>query len=210
MQSPMKIEGENIGKKYRRQWVFKDQTLCFEQGTSWAIKGHNGAGKSTLMAILSGYLSPSKGSIRYSIEGKKLGIDEVYKQLSFAAPYIDLIEDFTLQEAVQFHHRFKPLYPDVSANNLLELAWLQDSRNKQIKQLSSGMKQRFKLALALCSESSLLLLDEPTTNLDEQGSLWYQQLIETYTRHRTLLIASNIPSDHSFCSHTLVLGTENK
>ncbi|GAB5552501.1 MAG: ABC transporter ATP-binding protein [Saprospiraceae bacterium] len=199
----MKVQLDQVGKRYKYEWIFRGIDATFEKGQSYAIQGPNGSGKSTLLKVLSGHLTPSKGTISFEQDGVPLEINQVYKELTFAAPYVALIEDFTLEEAINFHQRFKQLLPGLSTKGLIDLLGFQKSTNKAVKYFSSGMKQRLKLALAICSKSNFLLLDEPTTNLDEQGVGWYRSLIEQYTANRLLVIASNVAVDFDFCKHQL-------
>jgi len=149
--------------------------------------------------VLSGHLSPSKGKIEFSSDGKIIGGDDVYKTVSYAAPYIDLIEEFTLKEAIDFHLQFKPFLEGLRPKDLPGLLSFSNAQDKQIRHFSSGMKQRLKLVLAICSGSTLLLLDEPTTNLDNQGIDWYRSLVERFAKGRTLVVASNVDVDFDFC-----------
>lgn len=199
----MKVQLEQVGKRFKYEWIFRGIDATFDAGQSYAIQGPNGSGKSTLLKVLSGHLTPSKGTINFEKDGKLVEINQVYKELSFAAPYVALIEDFTLEEAINFHQQFKQLLTGMSTSDLIDLLDFRKSTNKAIKYFSSGMKQRLKLALAICSKSSFLLLDEPTTNLDEQGIGWYRNLIEQYTANRLLIIASNVAIDFDFCNHQL-------
>jgi len=198
----MDINLNKIGKRYRFEWIFKNLTFQFQHNQQYAILGANGSGKSTLLKILSGHLTPSKGEITFNHNGI-IDIDDLYKQVSYAAPYMDLIEELTLTEMITFHEKFKPFLKSFNGNDILELTGLGQSKNKPLSYFSSGMKQRVKLALSICSESSLILLDEPTTNLDKQGVAWYRDLIKEFGRNRTLIIASNIEQDYDFCTHQL-------
>ncbi len=198
----MQIKLNNVGKRYRFEWIFKNVDYIFEEGQAYAILGPNGVGKSTLMKILSGYLSPSKGDIYFYKRPikKKVDVDEIYKNISYAAPYIDLIEELTLKEAVKFHKRFKPFYEGVTEQTIFDLLSFKKAKNKEVRYFSSGMKQRLKLVLACCSDTPILLLDEPTTNLDAQGVDWYLSLIENYAKDRLVIVASNIEHDYGFCN----------
>jgi ABC-type multidrug transport system ATPase subunit len=196
----MRIQVDNLGKRFRLEWVFKGLTYTFEHGKSYGILGSNGSGKSTLMKVLSGHLSPSKGSIEFNQENKKIPIDEVYKRVGYAAPYIDLIEELTLEEAISFHCKLKPLLPSVSRSDIFEHLSLARARQKEIRFFSSGMKQRVKLILAVCSDTPILLLDEPSTNLDEQGIAWYNTLLKDYATNRITIIASNDVHDQRLCT----------
>lgn len=195
----MKIELKKVAKRYRMEWILREVSLNLESGHYYAITGPNGSGKSTLLKVLSGHLSPSKGQRIFSVDGKNLDIDQVYQHLSFAAPYLDLVEEFTLKEALNFHQKFKPFYHQMTTKQMIEVLGFKRSQNKFIRNFSSGMKQRLKLALAICSKTSILLLDEPTTNLDQQGISWYHQLINDFTNNRLVVIASNVEEDLIFC-----------
>lgn len=202
----MTIQLEQLGKRYRYEWIFRELTYTFEQGKGYAIMGGNGSGKSTLMQVLSGYLSPSRGNLIYQDKGKKTTRDEVYQQLSFAAPYIESLEDFTLKEAVDFHWNFKPMH--LPKKELLErLAYPKSAYKKAVKFFSSGMQQRLKLALAICSDTNLLLLDEPTITLDQEAIQWYLSLLQDYAYqpNRLTIIASNVEEDFIGCQHRLNL-----
>jgi ABC-type multidrug transport system ATPase subunit len=205
----IQIELDNIGKRFRYEWIFKGVTQTFQEGGSYAILGPNGSGKSTLMKVLSGHLSPSDGSISFSEkEQKKLAVEDIYKHISYAAPYIDLVEEMTLDELIDYYFKFKTLRKGLINKDLVDILGFQKSKNKQIRFFSSGMKQRLKLVLAICADTPILLLDEPTTNLDAQGVAWYQQLIsenngKTEGVERLIIVASNIEHDYVFCSKRL-------
>lgn len=189
----------NAGKRYRLDWIFRNLHYTFQRPGRYAVLGPNGSGKSTLLKVLSGHLSPSKGRISFEYNGKLLEPDEIYRSVSYAAPYIELIEEFTLEEALNFHSRLKPLLPGMHPARLYELLALPRASTKEIRFFSSGMKQRVKLALAICSDTPILLLDEPATNLDVQGVEWYKNLIREFAADRLVVIASNDPHDAEFC-----------
>lgn len=200
----MQIQLNQVGKRFRYDWIFKGIDYTFETGTQYAVLGPNGSGKSTLMKVLSGHLTPSKGTIHFFNKGKKpIDKDNVYQHLSYAGPYIELIEEFSLKEALRFHQQFKPFKAGLSIGDLIDLLSFQHSKNKEIRFFSSGMKQRLKLVLALCSDTNLVLLDEPTTNLDRQGVDWYLELVERFVEQRLVIVASNVEEDYGFCTKTL-------
>ena len=197
----MKIEVEKAAKRYRNEWILRKLDLQFSSDHSYAICGPNGSGKSTLLRMLSGYLTPTRGKIRFFHEEQPIHTSDLYRYLTLAAPYIDLIEEFSLLEALQFHQRFQPFLPDITSQDFLDLLGLpQTAQKKNIRHYSSGMKQRVKIALALCSDAPLVLLDEPTTNLDRQGVAWYRSLVQQFMTGRLLIIASNVEEDFDFCS----------
>ena len=197
------IKLHQLGKRYRFDWIFRQLDYQFEAGSSYAILGANGSGKSTLLKILAGHLTPTKGKIEFYQNKQPVRTDDIYRTVSYAAPYIELIEEFTLKESLRFHQRFQPLLADLTTADLLNMLQFDKAKNKEIKFFSSGMKQRLKLVLACCSATPLLLLDEPTTNLDEQGMEWYLDLIKRFTAERLVIVASNVPIDYQFCTQQL-------
>ncbi len=199
----MKINLEHIGRRFNREWIFRDVNYVFESGSSYAILGANGAGKSTILQVISGSLSSSEGSISYSKDGVLLNPENVFEHLSMAAPYLELIEELTLRELIDFHFRFKKFRSGLDRDFMIGLMGLKHSEHKAIKNFSSGMKQRVKLALAFCSDTEMVLLDEPASNLDQQGLEWYLNLVEKYTKDRILIICSNQLQEYSFCKKQL-------
>jgi ABC-type multidrug transport system ATPase subunit len=199
----MQITLENIGRRFNREWIFREINYTFNGKGSYAILGSNGSGKSTLLQVLNGSLVPSAGAISYTKDGNAIEPENVFNYLSLAAPYLELIEEFTLNEMVDFHFRFKTFKPGIDKNVLNDILNLKGSQNKMIRYFSSGMKQRLKLALAFCADTPMLMLDEPTSNLDTQGIDWYLNLVEKFSANRLTIICSNQEHEYSFCRERL-------
>ena len=199
----MNIEVQNISKKYIKDWIFRNLNYTFLSGEKYAIIGPNGSGKSTLLQVISSFVPSTEGKIIYSLAENFISDDKIYSQISYASPYIENIEEFTLIELLEFHFKFKKLQYFNSINELILFMYLEKSLHKPIKFFSSGMKQRLKLGLAFFSESSILILDEPTSNLDKTGIEWYLNLIKNHTANRTVLIGSNQEYEYNFCNHIL-------
>jgi len=199
----VKIILENIGRRFNRDWIFRGIDHTFITGRIYAILGPNGSGKSTLLQVLNGSLSPSVGKLSYFFEDKTVDAEEVYRYLSLAAPYLELIEEFTLSEMIDFHFRFKVYAAGIDKPELIRLLAMPESHHKLIKYFSSGMKQRLKLALAFCSDTAMLMLDEPTSNLDTQGVEWYLNLVQQFAKNRLTVICSNQEHEYSFCDERL-------
>ncbi len=199
----MEIILKDIGKRYLYEWIFKKIDFHFQPQHRYAILGNNGSGKSTFLKILSGHLSPTKGTIQHHQNQQAFDTDDLYKQISFAAPYIDLIEEFTLEEAIRFHQRFKNFRNNLTTESFLELIELTEATQKEIRFFSSGMKQRLKLGLAICSDTTLLLLDEPTSNLDKKSIAWYNGFLNQFADNRLVIIASNEKRDIADCTMQL-------
>ena len=201
------ISIKSLGKRYNTEWIFRDLNLDFTWSKSYAITGANGSGKSTLLQVISGIQPTSEGTIQYQINDHQIDPEIIYKYLSICTPYQELIEEFTLTEMVDFHIGFKSLSNNLTTETLIEKLQLKSSANKEIRHFSSGMKQRVKLGLAVYSQTPILLLDEPTTNLDDKGIEWYKQLILEETKNRLLIICSNQLYEYNFCDEIIRLNS---
>lgn len=195
----MRITAENLSKRFQREWIFKNFNYQFNPGI-YAIVGPNGSGKSTLLQILWGQMLASSGNLTYEVGSKPVPAEEIYKQISIATPYMDLIEEFTLPEMIQFHFRFKESRNKMSTGELIQAFELTHAQNKLISNFSSGMKQRLKLGLAFYSNTETVFLDEPTTNLDKKSIEWYQQQRDALPGDVMLIIASN--QEHEYPSNS--------
>lgn len=203
-QNNLHIQLEGIGKKFGTEWIFKHLNLNLEPGDKIVLLGGNGSGKSTLLQVISGYVLPNAGKVIFK-NGEHIEENENYKdQLSIATPYLELIEDYTLQELIEHCAVYKPFLNNLSAKEIIEIADLKHAENKHIKNYSSGMKQRVKLTLAILADCPLLLLDEPASNLDKNAIEWYNQLISKYASHKTIVVCSNsVKEEFGFCTQEL-------
>lgn len=199
----MKVSLTDAGKRFNRDWIFRHLTYNFVTGSSYAIVGPNGSGKSTLLQVISGNMQPNEGRIEFFNSDKSLPVEEVYKQVTICAPYLELIEEMTLKEFLHFHQQFKPWLPGLEIETIIQLISLDKAVNKQIRYFSSGMKQRVKLAQAIFSNTSVLLLDEPCTNLDEAGIQLYHALIAEYAKNKLVIVSSNDGVEYSFCKEKI-------
>ena|SRR5215217_916932 len=195
----MTIKLSGGGKRFNREWIFRNANLEFTTGTSYAVTGPNGSGKSTLLQAIGGTLQLSEGTLRFYNDAGNF-LETPYRYLSFCAPYLDVIEEMTLLEFLQFHQHFKNLIRNLSVSDVIQIIGLQAAAQKQIRYYSSGMKQRVKLAQALFSDTPVVLLDEPCTNLDAAGIELYHSLIDTYCKDRLVLVCSNDEVEYRFCT----------
>jgi len=191
----MQISLAEACKRFNKEWIFKNLSFQFEAGMHYALVGNNGSGKSTLLQIIAGYSGLTKGSIEWS----PFDANNIYEQISFAAPYLELVEEFTATEQFEFQAQFKPIQKELSTEKILELIGLKNAAHKQIRYYSSGMKQRLKLALAIFSDCPILLLDEPCSNLDKEGYALYDTLIKEFAMHKLIIVGSNDPAEYHFC-----------
>lgn len=199
----MNIELLQAGKRFNREWIFKNASLQLSAGTATAITGPNGSGKSTLLQSIGGMLQLSTGQVHYSINNKEIASEKVYPLISFCAPYADVIEEMTLLEFLRFHQHFKKPIPSLSVGDMITAIGLEGAADKQIRYYSSGMKQRVKLAQALLFDTPVVLLDEPCTNLDAAGITLYHELIKKYCTSRLVVVCSNDEVEYSFCDQRI-------
>lgn len=199
----IELSTSGLSKKYFRELIFKNFTMDFQQGQSYAVTGPNGSGKSTLLKVLSGIIPPGSGTLEYREDKGIVDVDHYYRYLTFISPYLELIGEFTLKEFLRFHFKLKEFSSGYDMEGLLSYAYLEDSINKEIRNFSSGMKQRLKLSLAFCGNSPIVFLDEPTTNLDEKGVEWYKEGIKKNLSDRLLFIASNQLREYESCNSVI-------
>src|SRR4026208_2148424 len=195
----MKISLTDAGKRFNRDWIFRHLTYEFSAGRSYAIIGPNGSGKSTLLQVLSGAMQVNEGNIQCSILNAQCSIEELYKNVSICAPYLEVVEEMTLIEFLNFHSGFKPFLSSITLEKIISILGLENAVNKQIRNYSSGMKQRVKLAQSIFSDVPVVLLDEPCTNLDAAGIQLYHQLIKEHCKNRTVIVSSNDEMEYGFC-----------
>ena len=157
----MKIDLSRAGKRFNREWVFRNTSINFTSNKKYAITGINGSGKSTLLQCIGNMIRLNEGTISYSIVSKTINPESTSQYISFSAPYLELIEEMTLSEFFLFHQKFKPITGHRSLDDIIEEIQLSSSKHKQIRDFSSGMKQRVRLAQAIFSEVPIVLLDEP-------------------------------------------------
>lgn len=203
----MRISLDGVGKRFGKHSVFAPLTATFETPQSYAILGSNGSGKSTLLRMMAGMQSASVGKISWYRNGEAIASEAWHKYVSLSAPGIELVEELTLREAVNFHFRFKNFLAGMDARMLIEITGLQRSADKMLADFSSGMKQRVKLALAIFSDTPVLLLDEPCTNLDDAGVSQYRSWVEQFGRGRLVIVASNDLREYDFCKVRLHLSS---
>ncbi len=201
----------DAGKRFNRDWIFRHFNYTFEAGQSYAITGPNGSGKSTLLQALSGSMYINEGKVEYGVGSQESGVipsttvsvENIYRHVSIAAPYLEVVEEMTLTEFLNFHHGFKPFLHGVTTNDIISTIGLQKAVNKQIRNYSSGMKQRVKLAQCIFSDTAIVLLDEPCTNLDSEGIGLYHRLITDYCKERLVVVSSNDEVEYKFCQEKI-------
>lgn len=191
----MTLTAESLCKRFSREWIFRGFSYLFKPGT-YAITGPNGSGKSTLLQVLWGQMPATSGKVLYQSPEGSVSAEGIYQHVSIVAPYVDLIDELTLEELLHFHFSFKGTRKKLSIDELVDKMELGHARKKVVGHFSSGMKQRLKLGLALLSEVSLVFLDEPTMNLDKASVGWYWKVFRELPPETTVFIGSNNESEY--------------
>jgi len=216
----------DAGKRFNRDWIFRHVNYTFEAGKSYAITGPNGSGKSTLLQALSGGMMINEGRIEFGVGSREsrvksresgvrsqesgrntlsaiISTEKIYQHISICAPYLEVVEEMTLLEFLDFHQGFKPFLPGITTESIITVLGLEKAVNKQIRFYSSGMKQRVKLAQCIFSDTAIVLLDEPCTNLDAAGIALYHSLIDNYCKERLVVVSSNDEVEYKFCTEKI-------
>lgn len=201
----MIISCDSLYKRYSYSWIIKNINTTFTGPKIYGISGPNGSGKSTLLSLLSGFLSPSQGTVAYNLNGAIIKREDVFKYVSIAAPYVELIEEYTVGELLDMYRKLKPLQQDLKTMEFLKVCYLEDDKNKPIKYFSSGMKQRVQLLLAIGTDCPLLLLDEPSSFLDDNARRWMYSLLKSRCSEKLVIMASNDTADLEQCDEVLEL-----
>jgi len=199
----MKITLNKVSKRYNYEWIFRELDYTFQSGKSYALLGPNGSGKSTLLQIIAGNIVPSEGEVIYEKKGIKTESENFFRQISFVSPYMELPEEMTFEEVINFHSGFKKFKQNLSTEKIIEHSGLKKSVARQIRFYSSGMKQRAKLTLAILTDTPVLFLDEPTTNLDETSVGWWKKLLQENSENRIVITASNIAREYELCDEQI-------
>lgn len=209
-QSCISITTQELGKRFNREWIFRNLTFNFTSGNTYAITGPNGSGKSTLLHVLWGQVPASTGTVCYTQDDTEISVEQIHQHISIATPYMDLIDEFSLLEQLQFHFKLKKSRSNMSLETMLDRMNLEHAKDKYLSNFSSGMRQRLKLALAFFTEADIIFLDEPSTNLDSQAFAWYQKELNALPNTALTFIASNQPAEYPGNSIVLNLADYKK
>jgi len=200
------LHAKNLTKTFNRKPIFKDISFEFSHGDSVAITGRNGSGKSTLIKIIANVLNPSSGEISINGGKEKIERDDYYKYIGFVSPYLNLYDEFTGYENLLITSKIRGSSPD-NINDILKRVGLYERRNDLLRIYSSGMKQRLKLAFAVLHSPNILLLDEPTSNLDKEGIAIVTEFANEQKGKGILIIATNDEYEKSLCTKEININT---
>lgn len=199
---------ENLVKYFGRRLVFNGINFTFSSGNIYGISGPNGSGKSTLVKIVADLISATRGKIIHQHNEKEITPEELHNYIGFVSPYLFLYDEFTAEENLIHFSKIRGIEFDKErSDSLLNELNLFDRRNDLARGYSSGMKQRLKFIFALLHKPPLIILDEPTSNLDNKGKDTVYEIIEREGKNNLVLVASNEDHDLQFCKE--VLNIEN-
>lgn len=198
------LKAENLTRKFDRKAIFENVSFVFKSGSSTAITGRNGSGKSTLIKIISNLLSQSSGELNLYDGDNKVKRENVFKYIGFVSPYLNLYDEFTGYENLKIISDIRGSSHG-NIDNVLKRVGLFSRRNDLLKIYSSGMKQRLKIAFSILHKPEVLLLDEPTSNLDIDGITIVDDIVNEYKQDRIVIIATNDAHERSLCENEINL-----
>ena len=196
-----------IDKSFNRRAIFGDVSFRLEHAQSLTITGRNGSGKSTLLKIVAGILSPSNGKVEIKDGGEAIPVADHYSRIGFVAPYLQLYDEFTALENLEFIQKIRLVRSSrTELSTLLDRVGLSRRGDDLLRTYSSGMKQRVKYAAAIAHHPPILLLDEPTANLDAEGKAIVHEIMKEQQKEGILVIATNEAEEIVLCNDVLTLG----
>jgi heme exporter protein A len=200
-----------VAKDFNRRTIFQNVSFSLLSPSSLAITGKNGTGKSTLSKILVGLVGSTHGSISYTLNEKRIGIEVFKHYIGFVSPYLNLYDEFTALENLQILSRIRTTTRgnESRMKEILGLVDLWQRRDDRIGTFSSGMKQRLKYAFALLHNPAVLILDEPTSNMDNEGIEFVRCVVRQQKKQGVLIIATNDRKEAGWCDQEIHLGIKD-
>ncbi len=202
-----KLSVQGLAKRFGSRKVFTDISFELATGESIAIVGPNGSGKSTLLMTLLSHYHPTKGTVSYLEDGTALEDSDIRARTSLVSPYLFLYDNLTAEENLTFFATVSGGHiTGKEINSLLSRVGLEGRGDDAVGAYSSGMKQRLKYAVALLNKPAYLFLDEPTSNLDDQGKTVVRGIVEEYRSQAIIIIATNEKEEQSFAGQVCRVG----
>ena len=200
------LQAHSLQKSFGRRLVFSGITFNLNKPGAFGISGPNGSGKSTLIKILAGINSPTKGQVIHSDNGKEIISEKIHNYIGFVSPYLVLYNEFSAWENLNYFASIRNISFDKSkVESLLDQFLLLNRKDDLVKAYSSGMKQRLKFIFALMHSPAFIFLDEPTSNLDDEGKQTVYNLIKSESEKAIVVVASNERNDLAHCGKVIDL-----
>lgn len=200
------VEALELNKSFGRRLIFNDLQFRFDKSGVYGISGPNGSGKSTLVKIIAGILGASKGKIVHKLNDQEIAEERLHDHIGFVSPYLVLYEEFSTYENLKLFAEIRGVkFNKERVDYLLNKFLLYKRKDDLLKTYSSGMKQRVKFIFALMHSPQLIILDEPTSNLDDEGKNSVYELVREEGQKNIVLIASNEKNDLELCNDIVYL-----
>ena len=204
--SEYSLLAESVNKTFGRRLIFKDISFKLNSSTIFGISGPNGSGKSTLVKIIANIISPSSGKLIHNFNGTEIKPENLHNHIGLVSPYLVLYDEFTAYENLNYFSEIRGIpFNKGRVDDLLNKFLLFNRKEDLVKTYSSGMKQRLKFIFALMHSPQLIILDEPTSNLDDEGKEVVYELVKEEGSNNIVIIASNEKTDLSLCNETIDL-----
>lgn len=196
----------NLTQRFDGREVFGGLDFAFD-GSCLAVVGPNASGKSTLLRILAGLLTPTVGEAKILLDGEEIQPNRARPLIGLAAPEVQLYSELSARENIGFVLRARGL-SDINrrVDAALERVELTERCDDAVGELSSGLRQRAAIAAAIAHEPAILLLDEPSSNLDESGIRMLHRIVEQQRARGLVVIATNDPEEAALGLACLDLG----
>lgn len=187
---------DSVSKSYGARRVLRDVTARVVNGQVLVIAGPNGSGKSTLVKMIARLARPTDGRVLWKLDGRPLPAADVRNAIGMVSPDLTFYDELSAIENLRFFAQVRGLsaMPEF-IKSLLDRFGLGGRGDDLVGAYSSGMKQRLKYAFALMHNPPLLLLDEPTANLDESGVALVHDVIAQTRLSKCVVIATNEPEE---------------
>ena len=204
--SEYSLVAESVNKTFGRRLIFRDINFKLNSSTIFGISGPNGSGKSTLVKIIANIISPSSGKLVHSINGTEIKPEKLHNYIGLVSPYLVLYDEFTAYENLNYFSEIRgSSFDKEKVDELLNKFLLFNRKDDLVKTYSSGMKQRLKFIFALMHSPQLIILDEPTSNLDDEGKEVVYQLVKEEGSRNVVIVASNEKTDLNLCTNKIDL-----
>lgn len=200
------IQSQNLSKLFGRRLIFKDINFSWEDKGIFGISGPNGSGKSTLVKIVAGLIAASSGKMIHKNSSGEIIPEKLHNYIGFVSPYLVLYEEFSAWENLKIFAEIRGVsFDEKQVLYYLNQFLLENRKDDLVKTYSSGMKQRLKFVFALMHSPDVLIFDEPTSNLDEDGKKVVYDIVRNEGQNRIVIIASNESKDLELCNEILLL-----
>lgn len=203
------IEVENLTKKYGSHVAVDNLSFRVERGMIYGFLGPNGAGKSTTMNMMTGYIAATSGTVKINGYDILKNPEQAKKSIGYLPELPPVYPDMTVYEYLKFVAELKKVKKNerqAQIEDVMKQTQIEDVKERLIKNLSKGYKQRVGLAQAIIDYPEVIILDEPTVGLDPKQIIEIRELIRELAKKHTIILSSHILSEVSaVCDHIMII-----